>query len=156
MNYFFESQERQDKLGSVLEEWIGTPFRHKCGVKGLGCDCIHFVGKVLEEFELIDFKRIKMPDYPRDWHLHNKKERLAASIVQYLNVERIFLKNNDILVNGDIILFHYGKAASHAGIFYKNRIYHALQSVGKVTKTSFSDRRYRRMMRFFYRVKDNN
>jgi cell wall-associated NlpC family hydrolase len=154
MTYFFESQERQDKLGSILEEWIGTPFRHKCGVKGLGCDCIHFVGKVFEEFDLIDFNRVKIPDYPRDWHLHNNKERLAEAILNYLDVEFINLKNEGKLMNGDIILFHYGKAASHAGIFYKDRVYHALLSVRKVTKIPFSDKRYKRMMRFFFRVKD--
>jgi cell wall-associated NlpC family hydrolase len=153
MNYFFESKERQDKLGIILEEWIGTPFRHKCGVKGLGCDCIHFVGKVLEEFGLVDFDRVKVPDYPRDWHLHNTREQLSEATLKYFNVEKLSLKK-DKLMNGDLILFHYGKAASHAGIYYNTRVYQALTK--GVVKIPFSDRKFQKMMRFLYRLKDNN
>ena len=148
MKYYFEDIEKQKQLKAILDEWLGTPFRHHAGVKKVGCDCIHFVSKVLEEMGVIKWSKDLIPDYPRDWHLHNTRERLAEGIEKILKVEKLSL---NYPVNGDIILSHYGKAASHAAIYYDDHIYEALLN-GGVCRIAFSDSVERRQMRFLYRI----
>lgn len=148
---YFDDKERQAKLLIHLDEWLDTPFRHKCGVKGLGCDCIHFVIRILEEFELVDLNRIKIPDYPKDWHEHNTQELLKEAIEKYLNVELVDL--NGMLLNGDIILSHFGKASSHAGIYYNGYVYQSINKVG-VKRINFNDKFFRSNMRYCYRIRE--
>lgn len=147
---YFDDENNQIKLKNILSEWEGTPFRHHCGVKGLGCDCIHLVACVFSELGLLVLTKKSIPDYPKDWHLHNTRELLKDGLFKALNVERVDLSN---LMNGDIILSHYGKAASHAGIFCDGYVYQALNGVG-VRRINFSDRKFRKRMRFAYRVKE--
>ena len=150
MKYFFDDIENDRKLKEILDSWIfpPTPFRHRCGVKGLGCDCIHFVMKVLEEAGVVSWRKDLIPDYPKDWHLHNTREMLAEGLIRELHVEKVSL---DDLKNGDIILSHYGKASSHSAIYYDEHVYQALNETG-VKRISFSDRVFRRQMKFAYRV----
>jgi len=147
--YYFDDIKKQKKLKIILESWVGTPFKHKTAVKGKGCDCIHFVGSVFQEIGLFKFNLKTVPDYPPDWHLHNTRELLSEGIAERLSVERVDLNN---LINGDIILSHYGKASSHAGIYFDGYVYQALTSIG-VRKISFKDTKYRKQMRFCFRIK---
>ena len=149
MKYYFENLEKQKQLKKILDEWIGTPFRHHCGVKGLGCDCIHFVGRVLEEVGLLSWRKDLITDYPRDWHLHNTRELLKEGIERELDVEEVSL---DSLMNGDIILSYYGKASSHSALYFDDHVYQAMDGIG-VVKIHFSDRYFRRHMKFAYRIK---
>ena len=147
--YFFENTEKQKELKIILDEWIWTPYKHHTGVKGIGCDCIHFVGCVMEEMGLLIFDKKTVPQYPRDWHLHNTREILSEGIEARLNVKKLNI--NDDLMNGDIILSHYGKASSHAGIFFDNYVYQALDGIG-VRKINFGDQKFKKQMKFFYRI----
>ena len=144
----FDDIEKQKELKIILDSWLNTPFRHRCGVKGKGCDCIHFVARVFEEMGLLTLN--KVPNYPRDWHLHNTRELLAEAITKYLAVEKVNLNS---LKNGDIILAHYGKAASHAAIYFDGYAYQSITNVG-VCKINFKDKVFKRQMRFAYRVKE--
>ena len=146
--YYFEGLKEQNKLKKILDEWLNTPFRHHCGVKGLGCDCIHFVTCVLDELGILILTKKTIPDYPKDWHLHNTRELLEEGIIKNLNVEKISLSNP---VNGDLICSHFGKAASHAGIYFDGYIYQALNDIG-VRKINFNDKKFRKRMRFAYRI----
>lgn len=145
MNYF-EGIEKQEQLKKILNEWIGTPFKHHCGVKNLGCDCIHFVYKVFEEMGIVKIKTI--PVYGKDWHVHNTRELLSEAIEKHLNVEKINLGN---VQNGDIILSHYGKAASHAAIYFGGYVYQSLTKIG-VRKINFNDKKFKSYMKFGYRI----
>lgn len=144
--YYFDDIEKQKELKRILDEWIDTPFRHHCGVKGLGCDCIHFVTRVLEELGVMC--NVIIPNYPKDWHLHNTRELLEEGILKHLKVEKISLSN---FMNGDIICSHFGKAASHAGIFFDVYIYQALNGIG-VRRINFSDKKFMARMKFAYRI----
>lgn len=145
--YYFEDKNKDTQLKIILDEWLDTPFRHHCGVKGLGCDCIHFVKSVYEELGLVN--PIKVPDYPRDWHMHNTREMLSEALEHYLNAVHVALDAKHM--NGDIVLSHYGKAASHAGIIYGPHVYQALDGVG-VKRIHFADKKFRTQMKFIYRV----
>lgn len=148
MKYYFDNIEKQHQLKRLLDEWIGTPFRHHAGVKGRGCDCIHFVTKIFEELGVIQWRKDLIPDYPRDWHLHNTRELLMEGILKELPGEKVELSS---LKNGDIILSHYGKAASHASIYYDGYIYQSITDMG-VCKINFNDRVFRRQMKFGFRI----
>lgn len=148
MKYYFEDIEKQKELKRILDEWLGTPYRHHCGVKGLGCDCIHFVICVLGEMGIIRWRKDFIPDYPKDWHLHNTRELLCEGLERELNCEKVVLNN---LQSGDITISHYGKAASHSGIYYEKYIYQSLDDIG-VCKIHISDRLQRSTMKYAYRL----
>jgi cell wall-associated NlpC family hydrolase len=149
MKDYFDDIERREKLLAILESWLGTPFRHHSGVKGLGTDCIHFVGRVFEEMGLVRWKKDIIPDYPRDWHLHSTREMLKERVLKELKVVQVSL--GDELKDGDILLFHLGKAASHAGIYYKEYVYQAVERMG-VCKVSIVDKVAKRQLKFILRV----
>ena len=133
MKYLFENEEKTKELGRILESWLNTPFRHYSGVKGLGCDCIHLVARVFEEMGMGPFKIFQ---YPKDWHIHKVNDLLINGIKEQLKVEEFSPENP---INGDIILFKFGKAASHSALFYNGRIYHAVTNL-KVLKTPWFDK----------------
>ena len=150
MRYYFEDVDKQKDLEKILESWIHphTPYRHHCGVKGMGCDCIYFVARVLEEMGVLKWRKDIIPDNPRDSHMHNTRELLAESIEREMRVERVELSG---LMNGDIILYHYGQACSHAAIFLGESIYHSVDRSG-VVKTPFSDLTFRKRAQYAYRI----
>jgi len=148
MEYFFDNEEKQKELKRILDEWQGTPFRHQCGVKGMGCDCSYFVARVLEELGILKWRKNLMPDYPKDWHFHTTKELVKEQVEKELRCEPIGL---DLFSNGDIILFHFGKASSHMGIFFDGYIYRSLEGVG-VCRTSAYEKSLKKRMRFAYRI----
>jgi cell wall-associated NlpC family hydrolase len=148
MKYFFEDKDRQEKLKRIMDEWVGTPHRHHCGVKGLGTDCIYFVVRVLEEMKILRWRKNLVPDYPPDWHMHNTRELLKEGLEREIRGEWV---DRGSLMNGDIVLSHFGKAASHSGIYLDGSIYQSLDRIG-VRKIDASDRWMRKHMKFAYRI----
>lgn len=146
--YYFDDIEKQKLLKDILDDWLGTPFRHFCGVKGLGCDCIHFVARVLEETGVLTWHKNMILSYPKDWHVHNTRELLVEGIEKNISSEKVGLSG---LMNGDIILSYCGKAASHAGFYFDGHVYQSLTRIG-VCKISFNDRKFRKRMKFAYRI----
>jgi len=162
MEYFFDDKEKQKELKEILDSWIDppTPFRHQCGVKGLGCDCAYFMARVFEEIGVLQWRKNLMPDYPKDWHLHNTRELLKETFEKEFNADSIgqfkdgffkFKAGFDSFFNGDVILLHYGKAASHIGIFYDGYLYQAIEMVG-VCRASAHEKSLKKRMRFAYRI----
>ena len=148
MEYFFDDEEKQKELKRILDEWMGTPFRHQCGVKGLGSDCAYFAARVFEEIGVLQWRKNLMPDYPKDWHLHNTRELLKEMIEKEFRCESIGFES---FLNGDMVLLHYGKAASHVGIFFDGHLYQAIEQVG-VCRASAQEKGLRKRMRFAYRI----
>ena len=89
-----------------------------------------------------------IPAYPKDWHIHNTRELLVEGIEKNISSEKVGLSG---LMNGDIILSHCGKAASHAGFYFDGYVYQALNHIG-VRKINFNDMKFRKRMRFAYRI----
>lgn len=146
--YWFQPQERQDRLKGILESWLRTPFRHHCGVKGMGCDCIHFVARVFEEVGYFD-QPLKIEWYPKDWHLHRNEQRLMNGLAKHIRkLKSVPLSN---FKNGDVILFQYGRTNSHVAIYFDGHLYQALAR-GGVHKTWLNDPTWMRRMRVAFRV----
>jgi len=120
---FFDSEKKQKELLQILESWMGTPYRHRTAVKGRGVDCIHFVACVMMEAGVIS--KFNVPDYPSDWHLHHTDELLREGIAQFPMSEEFDPGEVDP-INGDILLFRYGRASAHSTIFFDNYIYQAV------------------------------
>ena len=152
VEYYFENIEKQKELKIILSSWLDTPYKHHVGVKGLGCDCIHFVHGVFVELGKIPKNNEKLPDYPRDWHIHNTRELLIETIPKYLKGEIYKITGKPYgLCNGDIILSHYGKASSHAGIYFNDYVYQSIDGVG-VKRITFNDQDFKMQMKFIYRI----
>lgn len=145
MNYFFDSKENQGRLEKILYEWIGTPWRHWSGVKNLGTDCIHFAVRVLEE---LGFDSFTIPNYPRDWNLHNSNEDLLDNIKKQLNCIEV---NVNIPMNGDIVLFYFGKMSSHVGFYFNDHIFQAVTNIG-VIRTHWMDQMWYKRKRYALRI----
>jgi cell wall-associated NlpC family hydrolase len=164
---YFDDPEKQRDLKIICEEWIGTPYRHHVGVKGHGADCIHFVARVFEEMGILKWRKNIVPDYPRDWHLHNTRELLLERLIAEMPGVSFILAGGEpeilrrlgatlspdphVPMNGDILLSHYGRAASHAAIYFEGHVYQAVEKIG-VCKTHFSDPTFRRQMKYAHRV----
>ena len=150
MKYFFESLEKQKELEETLESWLNTPFRHWSGVRGLGCDCIHFVTRIMEEVgaSSVQGERYKIIRYPKDWHLHNGEELLLTGILGQMKVQPVDISNPE---NGDILLFQFGRVCSHSSIYYDGRLYHSLTNIG-VRKTPYADNKWLKRVRHNFRV----
>lgn len=153
MEYYFDDNENRDKLKAVLKSWKRTPYLHMCGEKGLGCDCIHLVLRVYQEMGIVP-EDYKIPNYNADWHLHNKESLLAKGVITSLN------DRAEILVglkdyrpkDGDVILYHYGKTISHAGIYCDRKVYQALHGAG-VLAIDYSDKTWKKRARVAIRMK---
>ena len=147
MTNFFD-EENLKKLETILNSWENTPYRHHCGVKGRGADCVHFVGRVLEELKIFRWRESLVPDYPRDWHLHNTREALLENLMREIPGRLIELSE---IQDGDLVFSHYGKAASHAAIFYKGYLWQSLTDIG-VVKINLNDQNMKKNLKYAYRV----
>lgn len=120
MTPFFNTPLEIDQLREEVESWVGTPYRHWCGVKGSGCDCIHLVARVMEASGAAPYK---IPWYPKDWHLHRSEELLEQGIVSQ---NKTVLVDEADIRDGDIVLYRFGRTNSHAAIFVDGHVYGAL------------------------------
>jgi cell wall-associated NlpC family hydrolase len=136
--YLFEDEKNLEELEKTLKEWVGTPFKHYCGVKKGGADCIHFVARVLEEFGKGPFK---IPWYPADWHVHNTTELLLEGIISQLEFEPGDIDDPE---NGDIVLYKFGKVISHAAIYLNGFIYQSVLKDGVLELQWFDPVWYKR------------
>jgi cell wall-associated NlpC family hydrolase len=73
-------------------------------------------------------KRWKMPHYPKDWHLHNVESILLREIKSQMAHEMVPI--TEPRRDGDIVLFHFGKTVSHAGIVMGDNLYHSVIGTG--------------------------
>jgi len=148
MEWYFEDEKEVQRLREVLEDWIGTPFRHHCGVKKYGTDCIHMVVAVFQELGISGFENSLLPDYPPDWFLHQSEELLVNGAEKHPRLKR--MPHGTKLMNGDILFFKYGRASSHSAIYCDGRFYQAMNSL-KVSKLSISDPQMKRLT-YIYRL----
>jgi hypothetical protein len=154
MQNYFEIEKNKDQLLTVCKSWLNTPYRHHCAVKGLGCDCAHFIAKVLVELGLLKWKRGLIPDYPRGWHLHIASELFEETIEKRFNEQKIYFEKftDKDFICGDIALFQYGKANSHGAFFIDGYFYHSLDRIG-VIKTIWIDKELGNRFKLLYRIR---
>lgn len=150
--YFFDSPESIDALRVVVNSWKGTPFKHKTVVKGIGVDCIHFVVACLVEVGYLRSSIwAKVPDYPRDWHLHRDSTLLNDMLLRYLNVEEC---SRDDLRDGDLVLYRFGQSNAHAALYLDGKVYQSVEGRGVMLTNLSANRDFRkRAIRRVYRLR---
>lgn len=110
------------------ERWLGTPFVWEAGVRGQGVDCAWFLIRVLEAVGVVPVGAVDPRPYPRDWHLHTNDHRYERWMDKYLERAPV----GTLPAAGDVVLFRFGRAASHAAIVidWPQRSLHAHPDAG--------------------------
>jgi len=146
MKPYFTTKERQEELRRAVSAWDGTPFKHFSNVKGLGVDCNHYV---LSVYRLAGFHvKIKLEPYAQDRHLHVAQEVLLTH-VRSIDVLKEVNKNNP--VNGDLLLYKFGLATSHPGIYCDGRICQSILRAGACSRTSFNEPMFNKRLTYVFR-----
>lgn len=162
---YFDTEEEVDRLEAEAASWLGTPYRHWAGVKGRAADCIHFVIKTFDAVGAMQGRKVPIPNYARDWHMHNGKELLRKGIEKYFPVAKVVdpstkdgyvfgrrVTGQFILEDGDLILYKYGQHASHSAIYIRGRVYQALIQ-GGVHAIDANDPNFIKRLCYVYRFK---
>ena len=151
--WYFEDPNNLKALHKSLLSWLGTPYRHLTGVKGPngGCDCIHMVVEAYKESGADKGRVIHIPRYNPDWHMHTGESLIIAGITKQYNVEEI--KDYTKVMDGDLILFKWGKHAAHSGVYYKGNVYQALTGLGVQKRTYLGDKEFFDRMDMILRIR---
>jgi cell wall-associated NlpC family hydrolase len=137
----------RNKLVSIAKEWVGTPYQHQQGLKGVGVDCAYLMARIAEEAGLVE--KLHIEPYSVEWHIHNRDEEMLR-IIEGFGCTR---KNSMDAKIGDILCFQYGRVCSHLGMFVgPNTFIHANLSVGKVILSSLNGE-YHERWKYTYNIK---
>lgn len=111
-------QQRQAVLEHV-KTWLGTPYHHQGRIKGVGVDCATLLCEVYHAVGVAPF--VDPTPYPQNWHIHRADERYMGWVNQ-------FAKRTIAAPQlGDLLLFKFGRAYSHGGIYAgNNQVIHSL------------------------------
>lgn len=117
-----------EAIAAEAAGWLGTPFVWEAGVRGQGVDCAWFLIRVCEAVGVVPVGAVDPRPYPRDWHLHRNDHRYEQWLGQYLQAQ----PPGTAPVAGDVVLFRFGRAASHAAIVveWPRRLLHAHPAAG--------------------------
>ncbi len=121
------TKEMEERLVRECREWIGTKWAHGVALKGYKTDCVQFIVAVYQRLGLLD-PAFRTRKYARDWALHNSESALLAELEKH--AVKVGLKEFRI---GDIVVFRYGRCASHAAVYIgEGRIVHAVIRKGVI------------------------
>jgi cell wall-associated NlpC family hydrolase len=149
--WFFEDLDNESALKGELDSWVNTPYKHFTGVKQRGCDCIHLVVRSFRAVGADHGRLIRIPRYQPDWHLHNGRSLLLEGMTEQYNCELVKVDPN-LLMNGDVILFKWGKHPAHAGIYFNGEVYQALTGL-RVEKRVLRDLDFYNRMEYVLRMR---
>lgn len=123
---------------AILESvstWIGTPYHHHARVLGVGVDCAQLLVAIAIDTHMLTERQAELvPNYPPEWHLHNKEEHM----LEYL--ELMGCTETDTPLPGDIMCFKFGRSCSHLGILVNDtQFIHACMRSGKVVLNTINE-----------------
>lgn len=96
---------------TIARRWIGTPYRHRASLEGVGCDCLGLVRGVWRE--LYGDEPESVPAYAPDWAEAGRAETLREAAARHLSAVPLVDARP-----GDVVLFRWRPdlPAKHAGI----------------------------------------
>ena len=106
-----EQQQREMIVAEALT-WLKTPYHDHGRIKGAGTDCAMFMLEVFERCGLIPHLELgrDIPIYSPQHHFHSGTEDYLGWVTRYATkVDRDPLP-------GDIVMFNFGRCASHGSI----------------------------------------
>lgn len=105
--------------------WVGTRYRHRAAVRGVGCDCLGLLAGVWAE--VTGTEPLALPNYRADW-------RDSSHAGELLGMAERWLRPGE-LGPGAVLLFRMGASAlpRHCGIMASaTRFVHAQERLGVV------------------------
>ncbi len=104
-------KEKLERAAVVTETktWLHTPYHNCARIKGVGCDCGQILLGVFENCKLIPHAETGM--YPQDWAMHHAEPLYFDWVKKYCKEV-----TNRKPLPGDILLYFFGRAPSHAAI----------------------------------------
>jgi cell wall-associated NlpC family hydrolase len=120
-------------------EWLGTPYHHEARLKGIGVDCAQLLMGVFSASTVGLIAPLRIPHYPRDWHLHRDAERYMGGILEHA---REFDPGDAGPLPGDVVLWKFGRCFSHGAIVFAwPQIIHAQVGAGCVLADAEAEQR---------------
>lgn len=110
-----------DAVVAEARRWLGTPYRHRAALRGVGCDCLGLLRGV---FGVAG----ELPVYAADWRDDGGRAELAG-------IARRYLVPATGPIAGQVALFRLGSGSSprHCGIVVaEDRFIHAQEGFGVV------------------------
>lgn len=136
-------KEHQGQVFAAAKEWIGTPYRHQCSQKEIGCDCLGLVRGVWRK--ILGEEPFCVPPY-----VQFGKDPSGAS--QLINAaQNMLVPLNGALVPGSVLLFQMHKKIPprHCGILIEGgRFIHAQERLGVIELAL--DKRWQRRIHSTY------
>jgi NlpC/P60 family putative phage cell wall peptidase len=125
----------RDRIVTEAREWIGTPYQHQVGVKGVAVDCIHLVIGVLQQICAV----------APDWWQNEGAAYAAYGRTSGADIMRTAMRKHLREIDvadaqpGDVVYMSFGDGLHHAGFLADYRhgglsIIHALSRAEKVTE----------------------
>lgn len=99
----------RELIEKIALTWIGTPYHHHSGIKGVGCDCVHLLIKVYVEAGLME--DYDPGYYPPQFFMHSDEERFLKKVLGYSRE----IPEAEAGV-GDVVLYKLGKCYAHGAI----------------------------------------
>ena len=113
-------------LVAAARGWIGTPYRHRAALRGVGCDCLGLIRGIWREVSGEEVGPI--PPYRADW-----RDLSAVTALEDLAGAVLFTVGHP--EPGDVLLFRIGAAAvpRHCALLVEpDRLIHAQEQLGVV------------------------
>ncbi|WP_423068487.1 NlpC/P60 family protein [Devosia sp. CN2-171] len=110
---------------AAARDWVGTPYRHRAALRGVGCDCLGLLAGVWRE--VTGTEPPALPNYRADWRDGSHAAELQGLAERWLVPREI--------EPGAVLLFRMGSAAlpRHCGIVVADgRFVHAQEGLGVV------------------------
>lgn len=106
-------------------------------IKGVGVDCAMLVaGTALDAQCITEDDLPKVVNYPVQWHLHNREEKLLAQLEAFGCIR----KDRSNTKPGDIVTFQFGRTTSHLGVMInETQFIHARFDVKKVVVNTMNE-----------------
>lgn len=131
MNIPAANHAQRTAVAAAARAWLGTPYHHQARIKGAGVDCALLLCEVYHAAGVIPF--VDPTPYPQNWHIHRSGERYMGWVDKFATLQTAPPQV------GDLLLFRFGRAFSHAGIYVgDHRVVHSLADHG-VIETSLAE-----------------
>lgn len=110
--------ERRAAVVAEAKTWIGTPYHSRATIKGVGADCLTFIGAPLSACG--EIPPIVYPRYSPSWHMHHSAELYLfgkddqKGMLHYC--DEVPGPPERVPLPADIVLFKFGRTFSHAAI----------------------------------------
>lgn len=141
--WYFENAEKRTQLIWEADGWVGTPFRFKAMVKGVGVDCVHLAAALYIATGFLE--SFKPPRYSLEESMHSGVTKVIDWIELSGRFRQLPAPTPGELMPGDLLLFRIGKVEHHVGVaigrdYFLHVICHHVAGMSNLTDPSWRER----------------